>query len=298
MSLSTAEIEDLMERVQELELRAKKLVREMFSGDYHSAFKGRGLDFDDYREYQAGDEVRFIDWNATARMGNPYIRTFREEREMNVILAIDVSGSMLYGSKEKSKRQLAAEIAATLAFCAVAHNDQVGLILFADKPLLYLPPAKGRTQVLRIIRETLAIEPPEKHAELPEMCHFLNRVTPKKALVFLLSDFQDMSLERSLATTSYRHDLVALRMEDPAEALLPKAGKVALNDPETGHQVILNTKNSNIRMAYRKLRSRFQEGLEKYFKKLSIDYATFSTTEDFYLKLHNLLRSRADKSRT
>lgn len=284
-----------MDRVHELEIRAKKLVREMFSGDYHSTFKGRGLDFDDYREYQAGDEVRFIDWNASARMGTPYIRTFREEREMNVILAIDVSGSTLYGSQEKSKRQLAAEIAATLAFSAVANNDQVGLILFADKPLFYLPPAKGRTQVLRIIRETLSAEPPKAHAELTETCHFLNRVSPKRALVFLISDFQDMSLERSLATTAYRHDLIALRIEDPAEARLPKAGRVALQDPETGHQIVLNTKNTNIRMAYRKLRSRFTEGLTKFFKKHSIDYATFSTTEDFYPALHTLLRARAGK---
>lgn len=293
MSLSTPEIQELMERVHELEIRAKKLVHEMFAGDYYSSFKGRGLDFDDYREYHAGDEVRFMDWNATARTGEPYIRTFREERELNVFLVIDVSRSTLYGSTEKSKRYLAAELAATLAFSAVSNNDKVGLILFADKPLKYLPPEGGKKQVLKIIRETLQADASKGHTSLSETCKFLNRVSPRKALVFLISDFQDMSLERSLATTAYRHDLIALRLEDPAEARLPKAGKVSLSDPETGHQIIIDTKNSNIRMAYRKLRARFIEGLSRFFKKHSVDYTSFSTQGDFYPKLHKLLRARA-----
>lgn len=293
MSLDSAEVKELMEEVQQLELRAKKLAQETLAGDYHSIYKGRGLDFDDYREYQAGDEIRFIDWNATARSGTPYLRTFKEERELNLMLVVDISGSTLYGSETKSKRRLAAEVAATLAFSALFNDDKVGLILFADKPVKYLPASKGRTQVLRIIRAILATEAPTGHAELRETCKFLNQVCKSKAMVALLSDFQDMSLEKSLATTAYRHDLLALRLEDPAEARLPKAGRVALEDPETGHQIIVNTKNTNIRMAYRKLRDRFTEGLARFFKKHSIDYLTLSTTEDFYPPLLKLYRLRA-----
>lgn len=298
MELSTEEINELMARVKKLELNAKKLVQETFAGDYHSSFKGRGLDFDDFREYHAGDEIRFIDWNATARTGSPQLRTFKEERELNVYLVIDVSGSTLYGSGEKSKRLLATEIAATLIFAAINNNDEVGLILFADTPIKYIPPGKGRTHALRMIREVLAAKAPLAPANLSEACHMLNRVSPKKALVFLISDFQDMSLERSLATTAYRHDLIALRTEDPAEARLPKAGKVALNDPETGHQIIIDTANTNIRMTYRKMRERFREGVTRFFKKHSIDYTSFSTDQDFFTPLHKLLKARALKRRS
>jgi len=292
MSLSAEEISELMSRVQTLELKAKKLVRESFAGEYQSSFRGSGLDFDDYRAYQPGDEIRFIDWNVTARTNTPHTRTFKEEREMKVYLMVDVSGSTLYGSQTKSKRVLAAEIAATIAFSAIHNNDKVGLILFADKPIKYLPPAKGRSQVLRIIREILVATPGTGHTDMAEVCKFLNRVSDKSALVFCISDFQDMSLERSLTTTAYRHDLIALRLEDPAEADLPKVGKVALRDPETGHQVIVDTKNGTVRSAYRKLRTRFTEGLSDFCKKHSIDYASFSTNEDFFPPLLKLLKSR------
>ena len=284
-----------MARVQKLELKAKKLVQETLSGDYHSSFKGRGLDFDDFREYHAGDEIRFIDWNATARTGTAQLRTFKEERELNVFLVVDVSGSTLYGSGEKSKRLLAAEIAATIAFSAVSNHDEVGLILFADRPIKYIPPGKGRSHCLHMIREILASSAPVAPADLSEACRLLNRVSPRKALVFMISDFQDMSLERSLVTTAYRHDLIALRTEDPAEARLPKAGKVALSDPETGHKIIIDTKNTNIRMAYRKMRDRFREGLDRFFKKHSIDYASFSTDQDFFTTLHKLFKARSLK---
>lgn len=293
MALTAEEISELMSRVSSLELKAKKLVRESFAGEYHSSFKGTGLDFDDYRAYQPGDEVRFIDWNVTARTNSPYTRTFVEEREMQVYLVIDVSGSTLYGSGDKSKRLVAAEIAATLAFSALQNNDKVGLILFAEKPIKYLPPTKGRAHVLRIIREILSAEPSEGHTDMVEVCKFLNRVSPKRGFVICISDFQDMSLERSIASTAYRHDFIALRLEDPVESRLPKVGKVALKDPETGHQVIVDTKNKTVRSAYRKLRTRFTEGLEDFFKRHGVDYAVFSTDQDFFPTLHKLLKARA-----
>ncbi len=293
MSLSPDEITELMSRVQTLEVKAKKLVRESFAGEYHSSFKGSGLDFDDYRAYQPGDEIRFIDWNVTARTNEPYTRTFKEEREMKVFLMVDVSGSTLYGSGQKSKRLLAAELAATLAFSALHHNDKVGLILFDSQPRLYLPPAKGRAHILRILREILSATPSPGHTDMTSVCQFLNRVSDKSALVFCVSDFQDMSLGKALTTTAYRHDFVALRLEDPAEVRLPKVGKVSLVDPETGHQVIVDTKNQTVRMAYRKLRARFTEGIADFCKKHAIDYATFSTEEDFFPPLHRLLKSRS-----
>ena len=293
MALSAEEISELMSRVQTLELKAKKLVRESFAGEYTSSFKGSGIDFDDYRAYQPGDEVRFIDWNVTARTNSPYTRTFVEEREMQVYLMVDVSGSTLYGSKDKSKRLLAAEIAATLAFSAVQNNDKVGLILFADKPIKYLPPTKGRAQVLRILREILIADPSAGHTDMVEVCKFLNRISNKRAFVFCISDFQDMSLEKSITSTAYRHDLIALRLQDPMEADLPKVGKVALRDPETGIQAIVDTNNSTIRMSYRKLRARFTEGLNDFFKKHGVDYASFSTDKDFFPALHKLLKARS-----
>lgn len=292
MDLSAEEISELMARVQALELKAKKLVRESFAGEYQSSFKGSGLDFDDYRAYQPGDEIRFIDWNVTARTNTPYTRTFKEEREMKIYLMVDISGSTLYGSGNKSKRVLAAELAATLAFSALHNNDKVGLILFDEKPVKYLPPAKGRGHVLRILREILSASPNPGRTDMAAVCKYLNRVTPKSAVVFCISDFQDMSLERALTTTAYRHDFIALRLEDPTEEHLPRVGKIALQDPETGHQIIVDTKNNTVRMTYHKLRTRFVNGLENYFKKHGIDYATFSTAEDFFLPLHKLLRAR------
>lgn len=292
MDLSAEEISELMARVQALELKAKKLVRESFAGEYQSSFKGSGLDFDDYRAYQPGDEIRFIDWNVTARTNTPYTRTFKEEREMKIYLMVDISGSTLYGSGNKSKRVLAAELAATLAFSALHNNDKVGLILFDEKPVKYLPPAKGRGHVLRILREILSASPNPGRTDMAAVCKYLNRVTPKSAVVFCISDFQDMSLERALTTTAYRHDFIALRLEDPTEEHLPRVGKIALQDPETGHQIIVDTKNNTVRMTYHKLRTRFINGLENYFKKHGIDYATFSTAEDFFLPLHKLLRAR------
>jgi len=293
MSLSTAEINELMERVHTLELRAKKLIKEPFAGEYHSSFKGSGLDFDDYRAYQPGDEIRFIDWNVTARTNTPYTRTFKEEREMKVFLMVDVSGSTLYGSGEKSKRFLAAEIAATMAFAALHNNDKVGLILYADKPIKFIPPAKGRSHALRLIREILHTSASDGHADMVEICKFVNRVTEKRSLIFCISDFQDMSLERALPATAYRHDFVALRVEDPAEARLPKVGKIALRDPETGHQVMVDTKNGTVRMAYRKLRQRFVVGLADFFKKHGVDYAVFHTDQDFFPTLFHLLKKRS-----
>ena len=183
--LDPAAIEETMRRVRRLEIRAKRLVKESFAGEYHSSFKGQGLDFDEFREYQHGDEIRFIDWNVTARMGAPYIRTFREERELSVVLAVDVSGSTVFGSSHLSKRELAAEVAAVLGFSARDNGDKVGLLLFAAEPLLYLPPSKGSRRILRSVREILAASPEQPQTNLPAACHFLTHTLRRRALVFI-----------------------------------------------------------------------------------------------------------------
>jgi uncharacterized protein (DUF58 family) len=285
-------IEEIMRRVHLLEIKARRLARETFSGEYQSSFKGSGLDFEDYREYQHGDETRFIDWNVTARKDHPYIRTFREERELSVILAVDVSGSSLYGSKQLSKRELAAELAAIIAFSANFNGDKTGLLLFANEPLLYLPPTKGNKHVLRIIREILAAEPDDPRTSITAACDFLLHTVKRKALVFMISDFFAHDLQRPLGALASKHDAIALRVIDPAEQKLPRIGTVTLNDPETGWQTTVNTNNSQLRMGFDKLTRRHKEGITSLFKKHGIDHLSLSTTGDYLPPLHRLFRLR------
>lgn len=291
--LSEAAIEEVMQRVRRLEIRAKRLVSESFGGEYHSSFKGQGLDFDEFREYQHGDEIRQIDWNVTARMGTPFIRKFREERELSVILAVDVSASTLYGSRVRSKREIAAEIAAVLAFSARDNGDKVGLLLFANEPLLYLPPAKGSKQILRSVREILTAKPSAPGTNVPAVCDFLLHTVRRRALVFLLSDFLDTDLRKPLGTLSRKHETIALRLFDPAEERLPDVGRVILRDNEHGYERIVNTSNENVRMAHSKLSRRHREGVRTIFKRYGIDHAELSTTKDYLPALHRLLKRHA-----
>ena len=285
-------IEEIMRRVHLLEIKARRLARETFSGEYQSSFKGSGLDFEDYREYQHGDETRFIDWNVTARKGHPYIRTFREERELSVILAVDVSGSSLYGSSQLSKRELAAELAAVLAFSANINGDKTGLLLFASEPILYLPPAKGNKHVLRMIREILAAEPDNPGTSIPAASDFLLHTVKRKAVVFLISDFLAYDLKKPLSALASKHDAIALRVTDPMEKKLPRVGKVTLADPETGAQTTVNTNNANVRMGFERLSQRHNEGLAQLFKQQGIDHLELSTTGDYLPHLHRLFKER------
>ncbi len=284
-----------MARVRKLELKARRLVRESFSGEYQSSFKGQGLDFDDFREYQHGDEIRFIDWNVTARMGSPFIRKFREERELNVILAVDVSGSADYGSVHFSKREIAAETAAILGFSALQNGDKCGLLLFAADSLLFIPPAKGTKHLLRLVREILVARPHQPGTSIAAAATTLLQALPRKSLVFLLSDFLADPIDKPLGKLAAKHDTIAIRITDPLEQNLPKAGRVTLEDPETGWQTSVNTSNPNLRMAYRKLMQRQQEGTVAIFKKHGIDYAELTTNEEPIPALHSLLKRRIRK---
>jgi uncharacterized protein (DUF58 family) len=293
--LTEQQIEEMMARVRRLELKARRLVRESFSGEYLSSFRGQGLDFDDFREYQHGDEVRFIDWNVTARMNQPFVRKFREERELSVVLAVDVSGSTVYGSESMSKREIAAEAAAIIGFSALNNGDKVGLLIFAEEPILFIPPEKGTRHLLRMIREILVADPQNPATSIAAASDFLVRTLRRKSLVFLISDFIAPELDRPLGKLSRKHETIALRITDPLESKLPRAGKVVLIDPETGLQSLVNTNNPNLRMGYEKLTQRQNEGIENSFKKYAIDSATLDTRHDTLLELHRMLKKRARK---
>lgn len=286
------QIEEMMTRVRQLELKARRLVRESFSGEYLSSFRGQGLDFDDFREYAHGDEVRFIDWNVTARMNTPFVRKFREERELSVIIAVDVSGSADFGSSHLSKRELSAEIAAILGFSALQNGDKVGLLIFAEEPVLFIPPAKGTRHLLRMIREVLMASPAKPGTSIEAACDSLIKSLKRKALIFMISDFHAEVLDKPLGKLARKHELVALRVNDPLEEKLPAAGRVVLLDPETGFETLVNTNNQSLRMGYRKLMRRQAEGIASIFKKHGIDSATLLTDQDTLPELHQLLKRR------
>lgn len=293
--LTDDQIEEMMARVRKLELKARRLVRESFSGEYLSSFRGQGLDFDDFREYQHGDEVRFIDWNVTARMNQPFVRKFREERELSVVIAVDVSGSFDYGSRDLSKRELAAETAAVLGFSAINNGDKVGLLLFAAEPVLYVPPAKGSRHLLRMIREILTVKPPVQGTSISGACDFLVRTLRRKSLVFLISDFHADPLDKPLGKLSHKHESIALRVSDPLEARLPRAGHVVMRDPETGYETMVNTSNVNLLKSYERLMKRQHEGVSSVLKKHGIDSAELGTDKDPLKTLHQLLKRRSRK---
>ncbi len=293
--LTDSQIDEMMARVRKLEIKARRLVRESFSGEYLSSFRGQGLDFDDFREYQHGDEVRFIDWNVTARMNTPHVRKFREEREVSVILAVDVSGSADYGSVSLSKREVAAETAAVLGFSALHNGDKVGLVIFANEPLLFIPPEKGSRHLLRMIREILVAKPSNPGTSIELVCDFLIRTLRRKSLVFLISDFFSDPMNRPLGRLARKHETVALRVMDPLEMNLPKAGKIVMIDPETGFETLVNTDNPNLRMGYEKLMRRQREGVDSLFKKHGIDAADLATHGNTLAELHRLLKRRSRK---
>ena len=293
--LTEPQIEEMMARVRRLELKARRLVRESFAGEYLSSFRGQGLDFDDFREYQHGDEVRFIDWNVTARMNQPFVRKFREERELSVVLAVDVSGSTVYGSKSMSKREIAAEAAATIGFSALNNGDKVGLLIFAEEPILFIPPEKGTRHLLRMIREILVADPQKASTSIAAASDFLIRTLRRRSLVFLISDFIANEIDRPLGKISRKHETIALRITDPLESKLPRAGKVVLIDPETGQQSLINTNNPKLRKDYENLAQGQNEAIENCFKKYAIDSATLDTRHDTLLELHRMLKKRARK---
>lgn len=282
----------LVSEVRRIELITRGIVRNKAGGEYHSVFKGQGIDFDDFREYQPGDEVRSIDWNVTARQGTPFIRKYVEERELTVYVAVDISGSTLYGSGDQSMRMLAARVAAAFAFSAIHNQDKCGLVLFSDEVELFLPPAKSRRQVLRMIREILYARPRGRTTHPKAALDLITRHTNKRCLVLLVSDFQFPGLTDSLRTAAVRHDVVAIQLSDPAQAELPRAGRIRLADPETGEEIVVNTQSPRVREQYARLRAAWQADLDQAFRSLAIDCLSVRTDSDYQPALHAFFRKR------
>tara|TARA_R110002049_G_scaffold114927_1_gene266614 strand:+ start:27855 stop:28721 length:867 start_codon:yes stop_codon:yes gene_type:complete len=253
---------ELLKKVRKIEIKTRRLSDHIFGGEYHSTFKGRGMTFSEVRQYQFGDDVRSIDWNVTARYSEPYVKVFEEERELTMLLMVDVSGSELFGTEEQFKNEVVTEIAATLAFSATQNNDKIGLILFSDTIELYIPPKKGRSHVLRIIRELIEFEPESKQTNLAEALKFMQNVMKKKAIVFVLSDFIADDYHQTMKIVSGKHDVTGIRVYDKHEENIPNLGVVQMQDEETGELMLVNTSSKKVRLNYGKF---YQEKVD-YFK--------------------------------
>jgi uncharacterized protein (DUF58 family) len=290
-------VPEILKKIRKLELRTRRFVETAFAGQYHSVFKGRGMNFDEFRQYHFGDEIRSIDWNVTARMGEPFVRKYVEERELTVMLLIDVSASGTFGSVSASKRELAAEVASLLAFCAIRNSDKVGLILFTDLVELYIPPKKGRTHILRLIREILFYEPAGRKTDLAKALDFLNRVTIRRAVVFVISDFHTANYEKALTICSRRHDLIAVVIEDPGEQSLPPIGPVRVEDPETGAIFEIDFSNPRVRSEFKRRAQEERTERETLLRRKSIDSIALRTDQDYFPALRSFFLRRESRLR-
>ena len=288
----TRDPKEILKKIRLIELRTRRLVNSIFAGQYHSVFKGRGMNFEEVREYAPGDEIRSIDWNVTARMNVPYIKKFTEERELTVMLIVDVSASGLFGSIELSKRELAAEVASILAFSAINNNDKVGLLLFTNEVELFIPPKKGRLHTLRLIREMLYFEPKGRGTNLAGALDYMNRVISRRAVVFMISDFMAPDFTKALTVTSRRHDLVAMPVTDPGESDLPDVGIVTLEDAETGAQIDLNTSSRAVRRGLFELNEERMRALDRLLRSRRVDVVPLSTAEDYLIPLRAFFDQR------
>ncbi len=283
---------EILRKIRRLELRTRRLVESSFAGQYQSVFKGRGMNFEEVRPYSPGDEIRAIDWNVTARTGEPYIKKFTEEREMSVMIVLDVSASGNFGSVQESKRELAAEVAAILAFSAIHNNDKVGLLLFSDRVELFIPPKKGRHHILRLIREMLYFEPKGRGTDLAGALEYMNKLITRRAVVFVISDFFTGDFTRPLTVSARRHDMVALPIVDPAEEELPDVGVILLEDPETGEQIEVDTSRRAITRNYAELSALRTKELNGMFGSRGIDMVSLRTDKDYLPVLRNFFDRR------
>jgi uncharacterized protein (DUF58 family) len=284
---------EVLQKVRRLEIQMKHLVNDVFSGEYHSVFKGRGMEFAEVREYIPGDDIRSIDWNVTARLGAPYVKKYVEERELTVVLAVDLSASGAFGSGSQLKRELAVEVCSILAFSAIKNNDKVGCVLFTNGVELYIPPQKGRQHVLRVIRELLWFEPERTGTDLAEGLQFLGRVLKRKAVVFLVSDFLDPSFERPLSVLARRHDVVPILVTDAREERLPDVDLVELVDAETGERLTVDTGSAAVRERFEKRARRVRAWRERIFSKHALDAIELRTDTPYVVPLMTFFRRRA-----
>ena len=284
---------DILKKVRELEITSKRLTNHLFTGEYHTAFKGRGMSFKEVREYQAGDDTRFIDWNVSARMGHPYSKLFEEERELTVYLLIDVSASSLFGTFRQSKKDLITEICAVLAFSAITNNDKVGLILFSDRVEKFIPAKKGRDHVLYMVREMILFKPHSAHTDVLKALQFLNNTTRHKSIVFVLSDFADAGYEDGLRVASKRHDVIGVQVYDKRDEHLPMAGLMQLRDSETGKTVLLDSNDDYTRQRYNLQFLHMLDEAKIAFRKAGADLLQIATGQDYVKLLQQFFIRRA-----
>ena len=289
--------QELMKQVGRIRVVTSRLVDEHLSGDYHSVFKGRGIEFDEVRAYGYGDDVRAIDWNVTARMGRPFVKRFAEERELTILFVVDVSGSQAFGSGRRSKAETAAEITCLLALSAIRNQDKVGLILFSDRIETYLPARKGRTAVMRLVREVLAAEETRRGTDLTATLRFLNTVQKRKAVVFLISDFMTDGYQRDLRVTAARHDVIGCAIRDPREEALIPAGLVNMQDPETGRMQVLDTSSRSVRKRYEAAARKRRDDIRETFRQIKMDALFLSTDQPVADDIHRLFRKRRIRAR-
>src|SRR5947209_16387087 len=288
---------EILKKIRALEIKTRGLVETALAGDYHSVCKGRGMNFDEVSEYQAGDEIRAIDWNVTARLGTAFVKKFTEERELTVMLVVDVSASGNFGSVSQSKRGLAAEVACLLAFSAIRNNDKVRLILFTDRVELFIPPKKGRSHTLRLIREILFFEPQGRGTEPALALDYLNKIMTRRAVVFFISDFQAPDFSRALAVSGRRHDFVAIHIHDEREKVLPNIGIITLEDAETGDQIEINTADRTTRARFSGLVDEREHELARVLRRNNIDAIALQTGKDYLPQLRSFFKQRERRIR-
>ena len=288
---------EIIKKIRRIEIQTNRLVNDVMSGEYHSVFKGQGMEFSEVREYQIGDDIRTIDWNVTARMGHPFVKKFVEERELTVMLLVDMSGSENFGSATQLKQELATEISALLAFSAIKNNDKVGLIIFTDKIEKYVPPVKGRKHVLRVIRELLYIKPQNKTTNISIALDYLNKITYRKTVAFLISDFIDTGYEKSLRIANKKHDLIGIRIIDPREIELPDVGILSITDAETNEQILIDTHDQNFHSMLKEKIDKKNKYKTQMFKSIDVDLIDVYTHESYIIPLVSFFKARAKKLR-
>lgn len=288
---------EILKKVKAIEIQTRGLVNDVFSGEYHSVFKGRGMDFSEVRDYQIGDDIRTIDWNVTARMGHPYVKVFEEERELTVVLLVDASSSGNFGSVERMKGEIATEICALLAFSAIRNNDKVGLIIFTDRIEKFVPPKKGKTHVLRVVRELLYHRPQGTGTDIAGALEYLSRIITRRSVVFLVSDFISSGYEKALRVANKKHDLVALTITDPREVSLPDVGFIELEDAESGEVVLVDTSSAEVREMFQQRAFSDAEERARMFRTMNVDHVDIRTDQSYVEPLIGFFRMRAKRFR-
>lgn len=288
---------EVIKRIRRIEITTKKLVNDVFAGEYHSTFRGQGMEFEEVREYQPGDDVRLIDWNVTARTGVPFIKKFREERELSVMLLVDASSSGQFGTRSQLKEEMAAEICGLLAFSAIRNNDKVGMIIFTDEVEKFIAPRKGRGHVLRLIREILYFKPVGRSTNISKALEYLNRVVKRKSVVFLVSDFLSSGYSNDLIIANRKHDVVAIKISDEREAKMENFGLIDFEDAETGEIISIDTSDSLFRRQFGLQAEELSEELEKAFHRMAIDFVQLTTGRDYFVPLTTFFKKRERRYR-